>query len=174
MYLPGPITHVFLTPPWLIGIFSLRGEIVPAVDLAAWLGLPATLIGDESRLVLSDAPHARERRAEPIAFRDEPTTADANHVAKVIVSQEVRPGRYTVRDYDTRLPADYALAAGAKGGAGVEDRLERFHFVPGAFLFAGASGEGTPTADDRGTARSDEAEAAALAQRRLEASRGPR
>jgi purine-binding chemotaxis protein CheW len=47
-----PITRVFLTPPWLVGIFSLRGEIVPAIDLAPWLGLPRTIVGDESRLVV--------------------------------------------------------------------------------------------------------------------------
>lgn len=47
-----PITRVFLTPPWLVGIFSLRGEIVPAVDLAPWLGLPRTQVGEESRLVV--------------------------------------------------------------------------------------------------------------------------
>ncbi len=47
-----PITRVFLTPRWLSGIFSLRGEIVPAVDLASWLGMPPTLVDDESRLVV--------------------------------------------------------------------------------------------------------------------------
>lgn len=47
-----PITRVFLTPPWLVGIFSLRGEIVPAIDLAPWLGLPRTLVREESRLVV--------------------------------------------------------------------------------------------------------------------------
>lgn len=47
-----PITRVFLTPPWLVGIFSLRGEIVPAVDLAPFLGLPETRVTDESRLVV--------------------------------------------------------------------------------------------------------------------------
>ncbi|MFO0588027.1 MAG: chemotaxis protein CheW [Polyangiaceae bacterium] len=47
-----PITRVFLTPPWLIGIFSLRGEIVAAIDLAPFLGLPETRVGDESRLVV--------------------------------------------------------------------------------------------------------------------------
>ncbi len=47
-----PITRVFLTPPWLVGIFSLRGEIVPAIDLAPWLGMARTTIDDESRLVV--------------------------------------------------------------------------------------------------------------------------
>jgi len=47
-----PITRVFLTPAWLVGIFSLRGEIVPAIDLAPWLGLPPTRVGEESRLVV--------------------------------------------------------------------------------------------------------------------------
>lgn len=47
-----PMTRVFLTPSWLVGIFSLRGEIVPAIDLSPWLGLPRTVVGDESRLVV--------------------------------------------------------------------------------------------------------------------------
>ncbi|MBK6515086.1 MAG: purine-binding chemotaxis protein CheW [Polyangiaceae bacterium] len=51
-----PITRVFLTPPWLSGIFSLRGEIVPVLDLAQWLGLPATTVSDETRLVVLRHP----------------------------------------------------------------------------------------------------------------------
>lgn len=47
-----PVTHVFLTPSWLIGIFSLRGEVVPAIDIAPWLGLPASSLGDDSRLLI--------------------------------------------------------------------------------------------------------------------------
>lgn len=47
-----PITHVFLTPSWLIGIFSLRGEILPAVDIAPWLSMPRTIARDESRLIV--------------------------------------------------------------------------------------------------------------------------
>ncbi|NUP10516.1 MAG: hypothetical protein HOW73_31090 [Polyangiaceae bacterium] len=51
-----PIARVFLTPSWLAGIFSLRGEIVPAVDLAPWLGMPPTIVGDETRLVVLRHP----------------------------------------------------------------------------------------------------------------------
>ncbi|MEZ4294031.1 MAG: chemotaxis protein CheW [Polyangiaceae bacterium] len=47
-----PITRVFLTPGWLLGIFSLRGEILPAVDLSPWLGTGRTMVGEESRLVV--------------------------------------------------------------------------------------------------------------------------
>lgn len=47
-----PITRVFLTPGWLAGIFSLRGEIVPAIDLAVLMGLPPTVLGDDSRIVV--------------------------------------------------------------------------------------------------------------------------
>lgn len=47
-----PISHVFLTPPWLAGIFSLRGEIVPAIDLAVVLGLSRTVVGDDARIVV--------------------------------------------------------------------------------------------------------------------------
>jgi purine-binding chemotaxis protein CheW len=47
-----PITHVFLTPPWLAGIFSLRGEIVPAIDLGVLLGMPAAVVGDDARIVV--------------------------------------------------------------------------------------------------------------------------
>ncbi|MCB9559074.1 MAG: chemotaxis protein CheW [Kofleriaceae bacterium] len=47
-----PITRVFLSPPWLAGIFSLRGDIVPAVDLGVLLGLPRTVPGDDGRLVV--------------------------------------------------------------------------------------------------------------------------
>ena len=50
-----PITRVVLTPPCLAGVFSLRGDIVPAIDLAVLLGLTRTEVGDESRIVVVDA-----------------------------------------------------------------------------------------------------------------------
>jgi len=49
-----PITHVFLSPACLAGVFSLRGEIVAVIDLAVLLGLPRTEIGDDSRIVVVD------------------------------------------------------------------------------------------------------------------------
>ncbi|XXX71830.1 type VI secretion system tip protein TssI/VgrG [Sorangium sp. So ce134] len=124
----------------------------------------------ESRLVLDDGPHGNPRRS-PIAFRDHPTDADHEHVTEVRVGRRLRPGKYTVRDHDYRRPASYELAASASGPGGVEERLERFHYVPGAFLYESDKGDSTPSADDKGKYRADEAEGAALAQRRLEAKR---
>jgi chemotaxis signal transduction protein len=49
-----PITRVFLVPPCLAGVFSLRGDIVPVVDLGILLGLPATVAGDDSKIVVID------------------------------------------------------------------------------------------------------------------------
>jgi purine-binding chemotaxis protein CheW len=47
-----PITRVFLVPACLAGVFSLRGDIVPAIDLGVLLGLPATVVGNDSRIVV--------------------------------------------------------------------------------------------------------------------------
>jgi type VI secretion system secreted protein VgrG len=61
--------------------------------------------------------------------------------------------------------------ATAAGASSVEQQLERFDYAPGAFLFESDKGEATPHADDRGRYRTDEAEAAAMARRRLDAER---
>jgi purine-binding chemotaxis protein CheW len=47
-----PITRVVLTPACLAGVFSLRGDIVPVIDLAVLLGLPRTQVRDDSRIVI--------------------------------------------------------------------------------------------------------------------------
>ena len=52
-----PITNLFLTPAAVAGVFSLRGEIVPALDLGILLGLARTEVGDDSRIVVIE--HAR-------------------------------------------------------------------------------------------------------------------
>lgn len=51
-----PITRVFLVPACVAGVFSLRGDIVPVLDLGVLLGLPATGPGPDSRIVVIDCP----------------------------------------------------------------------------------------------------------------------
>lgn len=51
-----PVTRVFLTPACLAGVFSLRGEIVPVIDLAVLLGLARTEVGEDSKIVVVEHP----------------------------------------------------------------------------------------------------------------------
>ncbi|WP_437655259.1 type VI secretion system Vgr family protein [Sorangium sp. So ce1182] len=127
--------------------------------------------GGETRLVLDDAPQTNASRVPAITFRDNPTDADREHVTKVRVSRRLRPGKYTVRDHDYRRVPEYVLRSSAQTQEQLEAQLERYHYVPGAFLYESDKGQPTPVADDRGRYRTDEREAVALAQRRLEAKR---
>jgi type VI secretion system secreted protein VgrG len=132
-------------------------------------------IEDETKLVLSDAPQGNPRRPNPLTFLDDVSmvrSVDIEFVTGVRMSQRVRPGKYTMRDHDYRRPPSYKLMASAAGGKGIEEKLERFHYLPGAFLFGTDQGDATPSADDKGKARVDEKEAAILAQKRLDAKRG--
>jgi type VI secretion system secreted protein VgrG len=131
--------------------------------------------GDETKLVLSDAPQGNPRRERSLSFMDDTSAAgsvDTEAVTGLRMRQRVRPGKYTVRDHDYRRPPSYKLMSVASGGRGVEERLERYHYRPGAFLFGTDQGDSTPAADDKGKARTDEKEAAILTQKRLDAKRG--
>ncbi len=125
----------------------------------------------ETKLVLADAPQTAEAHP-PIHYRDDVTTAHGAYVTRTRIGRRVRPGKYTIRDHDYRKDPKYKLAASASSGGSVEDKLERYHYTPGAFLFGADRGDATPHADDRGKARTDEAEGAVLAQKRLDAKRG--
>lgn len=126
----------------------------------------------KTRLVLADAPQRDELREHALPFRDDVSMVSSEYVTQVNVGQEVRPGRYTIRDHDYRRPASYKLLSSAEAAnVEIEKKLERYHYTPGAFLFGATKGEDTPVADDKGKARTDEGEAALLAQKRLEAKR---
>ena len=112
--------------------------------------------GGTTALVLSDAPHMNPPREPKIAFRDAPTVAELEHVTAVRVRRQVRPGKVTLRDHDYRRQPGYKLLGAAALGSGVEDRLEQYHYTPGAFLFESDKGDPTPAADDRGRYRTDE------------------
>ncbi len=130
---------------------------------------------DETQLVLSDAPHSNPKREPSLPFKDDTSLTNAVHkefVTGVRMGQRVRPGKYTMRDHDYRKPPTYNLKSEAAKGLAIEEKLERFQYVPGAFLFGSDSGDATPTADDKGKARTDEKEAKILAQKRLDAKRG--
>jgi len=120
----------------------------------------------DCNMVLTDAPHGGSARA-PLPFRDNPTTSDREHATAMRLERNVRPGKMTIRDHDYRRPASYKLLGSASGGGGIEEKLERFHYEPGAFLFESGKGESTPFADDKGKYRIDEEQGRALAEKRL-------
>ncbi len=135
-----------------------------------------------SVLTLSEALHQGAPRPAPnLPFADNPNqAAEKEFITNVALAHEVRPGAHVVRDYDFRNPA-FALFGTAQKAAPPEDKLEQYHYLPGAVLVEGGSGamgggpnppgSETPVADDKGIARYDPKFAAALAQRALDARR---
>ncbi|AKT40623.1 type VI secretion system Vgr family protein [Chondromyces crocatus] len=124
----------------------------------------------DSKLVLCDAPQANKQRA-PIHFHDAPMDGDHEFVTAVRIGRKVRPGKYTLRDQDYRLPPAYKVMQSAKAGTPPEEGLERYHYVPGSFLIESDKGDGTPVADDKGKYRADDRAGEEFAQKRLEAKR---
>jgi type VI secretion system secreted protein VgrG len=117
-------------------------------------------------LVLMDEPHRKEPRAGgAIPFVAEPsgrpTTAFVTHVS---ASREIKPGAFTIRDFDFRRRLDFELAGKARPEGTVEAQLEQYHYRPGAFVVEGTPGHTVP-------AHADEHEGAALAERSLRAER---
>ncbi|WP_437927536.1 type VI secretion system tip protein TssI/VgrG [Sorangium sp. So ce291] len=131
-----------------------------------------------TKLILSDALHrAPPREAPPIRYVDSPNTpVEHDFITGVCISQEVRPGTHTVRDYDFRNPA-FPLFSASEHAVGHEARYEQYHYEPGAFLIetrqAGTSlaepvpRSATPVADDPGAARHDQRFGRHLAERAL-------
>jgi len=146
-----------------------------------------------SRLVLVDEPQAAEPHgAGAITFVDSPGQAQAaekEYITGVRLGQDVRPGRFTVRDFDFRRPA-YKLFGAADAENAIESPLEQYHYLPGAALSeapdALASTEkslaalgrlamGTKAvADDKGTARFEKATADRRAELGLAGGRSDR
>ncbi len=124
-------------------------------------------------LVLCDRVHAAKPRPVPIPFVDQPMgRSTRDFVTAVRVAHRVRPGRYVLRDVDYRRRSDFPVAAAADVDTeGVEGRLERFHYAPGAFVYGSDASGDTPNADDRGAARADLEAGRRQAVVRLEAKR---
>ena len=87
-----------------------------------------------------DAPQTNEPRKEPLPFVDSANTrGDRLHVTNVQVHQRVRPGKYTVRDHDYRLPPSYQLKAEASDPDGNALAYQWFYY-PEAGGFSVQSG----------------------------------
>jgi type VI secretion system secreted protein VgrG len=126
-----------------------------------------------SNIVFSDKLEKNpKRKGSAIHYVEEPNqAAEKEFVTNVHLSHEVRPGAYTMRDYDFRRPA-YPLFGEAPKAVAPEDRYEQYHYRPGAFLIEPGKGGGdTPVADDKGVARYDDTYGKGKADRSLLATR---
>lgn len=113
-----------------------------------------------STMVLDDEAQSREVLHPNLVYRDAPGVTDGRFATKVAIQSRMRPGKMAVGDVDYRRDPSAQPSANAGGGLASEAALEQFDFEPGAFLMVGGSGGSTPTADDRGSARTDDEAAA--------------
>lgn len=129
-----------------------------------------------STVVFDDAPHARDPRAEPLPFVDEPNeSAEREFVTQVRLGQKVQPGRFTLRDHDFRRSPRYQLFGATPRAGALEEELEHYDYAPGSFVVeVGGGAPGGLVGDDRGVARHEDKAGAERAKRRLEASRARR
>lgn len=129
----------------------------------------------QSFLVLTDAAHSQPPALE-LPFVSNPNEAQGTlYATNVHVVHQVRPGLYTLGDYDFRKPAR-PLIAKSQPAAAPEGTRERYAFRPGQFRVETAGPrQGPPDerhADDKGTSIHDvDGEGKARAQRFLEAER---
>ena len=118
---------------------------------------------DGSALVLKDAPETGARRTEPLEHTDEPL-AGTLHATRFVATRAVRAGKITLADHDHRGASGPVLAGAATSAVAVEQTLEHFAYVPGAFRFGNPGPKDTPVADDRGRTRTDPDEAKRIAE----------
>lgn len=125
-----------------------------------------------TKLVLTDQPTVPGPRPA-LPFVDNPNQeAEKEFVTKVKLTQKVKPGRFTFRDFDFRQKLDYQLFSEAR--AKTELMYEQYHYDPGSFWFEPGQGGDTPVADDKGVARTNEREGKARVTRELDGSRRTR
>jgi purine-binding chemotaxis protein CheW len=99
-----PLTKVPSTPPWVLGVLNLRGSVVPVVDLAAKLGLPASSIGRRTCVVVVEVDLGGESTLMGVV-------ADA--VSQVL---DLGPGDIErPPSFGTRVRADYLEGMGRVG-----------------------------------------------------------
>lgn len=129
-----------------------------------------------AELVLHDQPNTgEEREGGGIPYVENPNlSAQQECLMRIHISQEVRPGRVTIRDHDFRRRPEYKLYGQSSAGPSPEHLLEQYRYAPGAFLVEGAKGGETPVADDKGVARHEESAGKSLAERRFEGARASR
>jgi type VI secretion system secreted protein VgrG len=124
----------------------------------------------ELTLVLTDGPQKAAPLPEVLTYEDTPIMRSGKlFCTNLRKSQRVRPTRVTLRDRDYRRDAAFELQATATVDANAP--LELFYYPENFNFVVDRDDAGSPSADDRGRARTDEREATRIAQIDLEARR---
>jgi type VI secretion system secreted protein VgrG len=125
-------------------------------------------------LVLDDHPQDHPA-VGPYPWTDNPNEGKHELVSMVQLFHQVRPGRFTIRDFDFRRKPDYQLLAEAKGDSKNELFFEQYHYEPGGSLEeTGKPPPVLPFADDKGVARYDDGVLKTLADQSLLSIRRPK
>jgi len=120
--------------------------------------------GDDTVLVLRDAPEAMPARPEPLGHFNTAVPSRI-HATGFRAVRRVRPGRITFADHDPRLPNTPLLSHAVSSAHPIESTLESFTYRAGNGKYGNPGPKDTPTADDRGRSRTDPDEAKLIADR---------
>jgi chemotaxis signal transduction protein len=108
-----PITRVFLTPPHFAGIINLRGDVVPVLDVALLLGLPAIVTSHDTRIVLCQYRPARAGAGPGAGPEAKPeATNDVKPEAKPKAEPRAKPRATIDPKSEARIDRTEAMSAG--------------------------------------------------------------
>jgi type VI secretion system secreted protein VgrG len=127
---------------------------------------------DITKLVMNDAPHRAAQRSGKLSYAGHQTPrfgGDEDFCATVTVTQRLKPGKFTLRDFDFRRAPNLPLLANARSSTR-EDVYEQYDYVPGAFWWDTGKVE-KPMADADGAPKTDMDESKALVDREMDATR---
>jgi purine-binding chemotaxis protein CheW len=94
----GVVTRVPLTPPWIRGVFNLRGGVVPVVDLAVKFGVPRGEITPRTCIVIVEASFGGETALMGLV-------ADAVNQVMELKPEDIEPPP----GFGTRVRIEYLL-----------------------------------------------------------------
>ena len=98
------VTHVPGVPEWIRGVINLRGSVVPVVDLAVKLGLPARQATRRTCIVIVEL----ELDGQPTAMG---IIADAVSQVIELAAEDIEPPP----PFGTRMRVDYLMGMGKLG-----------------------------------------------------------
>jgi type VI secretion system secreted protein VgrG len=127
---------------------------------------------DITKLVLNDTPNKEAPRKGPLVYAGHQTPrfgGDRDFCSTVSITQRVKPGKFTTRDFDFRLASNLPLVMRSISST-PEDAYEQFDYSPGAFWWDTDETQ-LPVADRDHAPMTEPDEGLALAVRKMDGER---